>query len=271
MRDDFTDRTKRILAERVGNRCSNPLCRKMTSGPSSDPNKATNIGEAAHIAAASSGGKRYDSTMSSEERKSIDNGIWLCRTCARLIDTDEKKYTVSLLNEWKEAAESEARREVRSYNQYNIFDDDVKILKFISVCFYRPAFMDNIYCEGNMENLEKAFEDTAYALNTGILNDRNGVTIIKGSGVTAIRNTIWRARMEKIVKELYDILHILRRAKDNNAYEQSNSCNSNSWYIFYDRQLADDLNMRREKILKDFSYILRDAELPEIIFGNRQY
>ena len=112
MRDDFDERTKDILAHRVGFRCSNPKCRQPTSGPQADPTKAINIGVAAHIKAASNGGKRYDSSQTSEQRKSADNGIWLCQSCSKLIDSDETKFTVELLLDWKSQAETIARREL---------------------------------------------------------------------------------------------------------------------------------------------------------------
>ena len=32
IRDDFTSATKELLANRVGRRCSNPACRKLTCG-----------------------------------------------------------------------------------------------------------------------------------------------------------------------------------------------------------------------------------------------
>ena len=85
-RDEFDQRTKETLAKRVCYRCSNPNCCKLTSGPHEDPSKSVNIGVAAHITAAASGGKRYNSEISSEARKSIDNGMWLCQNCAKLID-----------------------------------------------------------------------------------------------------------------------------------------------------------------------------------------
>ena len=56
MRDDFDKETKETLARRVGYLCSNPSCRKPTSGPQTDPAKAINLGVAAHITAASLGG-----------------------------------------------------------------------------------------------------------------------------------------------------------------------------------------------------------------------
>lgn len=112
MRDDFDEKTKSILARRVGLRCSNPSCRKLTSGPQSNPSKAINIGVAAHITAASLGGPRYDASLSQEQRKSIENGIWLCQVCAKLIDSDEQRYTVSLLQQWKEQSENIALQEL---------------------------------------------------------------------------------------------------------------------------------------------------------------
>jgi hypothetical protein len=112
MRDDFDARTKEILARRVGYRCSNPGCRQLTSGPQEDPTKAVNIGVAAHITAASEGGPRYDPGLSAEKRRSVDNGIWLCQNCAKLIDSDVRQYTPDLLCEWKRKAEQAAREEL---------------------------------------------------------------------------------------------------------------------------------------------------------------
>lgn len=107
-RDDFNKTTKDVLAKRVGYLCSNPECRKLTIGPNQAQDKATSIGIAAHITAASSGGPRYDGNMTEEQRSHIDNGIWLCSNCATLIDKDENPFPIELLNEWKQNAEEEA-------------------------------------------------------------------------------------------------------------------------------------------------------------------
>ncbi len=112
MRDDFTKKTKEILAKRVGLLCSNPKCRKPTSGPNSDQNKSTNIGVAAHITAASVGGPRYNTSLTPDERTSITNGIWLCHTCSVLIDRDEDTYKEETLEKWKEDAEKEMQQKI---------------------------------------------------------------------------------------------------------------------------------------------------------------
>ncbi len=106
IRDDFKTQTIKHLRERVNNFCSNPDCGKLTSEPKQGNTSGVNLtGIAAHICAASPGGPRYDESMSSEERKDISNGIWLCSRCARLIDIEHSAYSVELLKNWKKSAE----------------------------------------------------------------------------------------------------------------------------------------------------------------------
>jgi hypothetical protein len=112
MRNDFSEKVKETLAKRVGMRCSNPSCGKLTSGPQTDASKALNIGVAAHITAASPGGLRYDASLSPEQRSSIENGIWLCQSCAKLVDNDGARYIVDLLQTWRTNAELAALKEV---------------------------------------------------------------------------------------------------------------------------------------------------------------
>jgi hypothetical protein len=105
MRDDFPNPVKERLAKRVGYRCSNPGCRRPTSGPQVDPSKAINLGVAAHISAAAPGGPRYDGSLAATTRRAAENGIWLCQACAKLVDSDSARYTVDLLMVWKAGAE----------------------------------------------------------------------------------------------------------------------------------------------------------------------
>lgn len=112
MRDDFTLQTKELLAKRVGYRCSNPGCRQPTSGPRSDPEKSINVGFAAHISAAAPGGPRYDEALTPEQRKHPDNGVWVCGTCAKLIDNDANRYTRDALRQWKTQAERQALMDI---------------------------------------------------------------------------------------------------------------------------------------------------------------
>ena len=113
-RDDFPSAVVTVLAKRVANICSNPTCRKQTSGPHTDDAKALNTGVAAHISAASPGGARYESSISPADRKNATNGIWLCQTCGKLVDNDATRYTAERLREWKRRAEEIALAEIES-------------------------------------------------------------------------------------------------------------------------------------------------------------
>jgi ssDNA-binding Zn-finger/Zn-ribbon topoisomerase 1 len=112
VRDDFSLKVKETLARRAGMHCSNPNCAKLTAGPQENPEKAVNIGVAAHITAAATNGARYDETLTKVQRRSILNGIWLCQSCAKLVDNDAERYSVDLLNKWKFLGEQSARLRV---------------------------------------------------------------------------------------------------------------------------------------------------------------
>lgn len=103
--DRFKQAVIATLARRSANQCANPDCGALTSGPSDDPHDSVNVGEAAHIYGANPGSARYDSTMTSVDRSSITNAIWLCGNCHKLIDDDPVKYPSGLLFEWQRAHE----------------------------------------------------------------------------------------------------------------------------------------------------------------------
>lgn len=109
MRDDFSLEVKRHLAARVGYFCSNPACRALTAGPQDHPERSVNLGVAAHISGAAVGGPRYNPVLTPSERSHIDNGIWLCQNCAKLIDSDLARFTEGLLRGWRTIAEDFAR------------------------------------------------------------------------------------------------------------------------------------------------------------------
>jgi hypothetical protein len=109
-RDEFPIKVRRQLAERVGGVCS--YCAAPTSAPSDERSGASNnVGFAAHITAAAPGrgARRYDPSLSAEQRASYENGIWLCGTCAKKIDGDASTFTVEALQDIKKKAEQLAK------------------------------------------------------------------------------------------------------------------------------------------------------------------
>lgn len=119
-RDDFSLSIKDKAAKRSAYRCA--FCGKPTIGPSFENNEAvSNTGVAAHICAAAPGGKRYDPNMTPKQRKSIDNCVWMCQTHAHLIDTDEVKYSVTVLKDMKQKAElaaAESNADIEFFKKY---------------------------------------------------------------------------------------------------------------------------------------------------------
>lgn len=99
--DRFKQNVIATIAKRAANRCSNPDCGALTSGPTDEPTGAVNVGEAAHIYGANVGSARYNSDMESVERSAITNAIWLCSNCHKMVDDDATRYPAGLLFEWQ--------------------------------------------------------------------------------------------------------------------------------------------------------------------------
>lgn len=110
--DRFKQSVVVVLAKRAANKCSNPDCGAITSGPAETPNDSVNVGEAAHIYGANPGSSRYDPEMESVDRSAITNAIWLCSNCHKLVDDDPEKYPAGLLFEWQKEHERRISEQV---------------------------------------------------------------------------------------------------------------------------------------------------------------
>lgn len=110
--DRFKKSVVTTLAKRAANRCSSPECGAITSGPTDNPDGSVNVGEAAHIYGAHPGSARYEPSMSSTDRSSISNAIWLCSNCHKLIDDDPNKYPAGLLFEWQREHENKIAAQI---------------------------------------------------------------------------------------------------------------------------------------------------------------
>ena len=170
-RDNFAPSTIRKLRDLAGNICSNPDCKVFTLGSQVMRDHPCSIGVAAHIYAAAPGGKRYDPNMSEHERKHIDNGIWLCQSCSRLIDVDEHRFSVELLRRWRKGAEERA---MRSIGQPSITKQEQEIAVRRSV---GQAIAD--FATGNSSSLGAPLGQviSGYAANLEDLDPRFKVTV----------------------------------------------------------------------------------------------
>lgn len=168
-RDDFTPATKRVMGERVAWRCCFPGCLKITIGPQKgDSEKSQKLGHAAHIKAASKDGPRYDPAMTSEERKHLSNGIWMCNDHGKLIDNDWKEYSATTLKFWKEHAEEIAYQNLRdqtdhlnneSFTYVALGFDVIFQGKWKSVVGMKWVFEAVSFLNGNINSIRRFADD----------------------------------------------------------------------------------------------------------------
>ncbi len=268
MRDDFDSHTKDVLAKRVGTRCSNPNCRKLTAGPQEDPEKALNIGVAAHITAASPGGPRYNESITGKTRGSIENGIWLCQNCAKLIDNDTARYTCDMLFEWKVLSERAALLEL----EYHADDtgsesqDDMELVRFFSQCFDRPAFQDRFHQETSMEAFDKAIEDTITAINTGCLRSHEGNVLFQARGKSFLSNPDWRRRMDVVVDLLRAIRSRFALATRTGEIRVGPEHAGRHFYLVKNRGVAAWMDRTRAEVIRLVSSVCQEAGVPPLRF-----
>lgn len=194
-RDNFNLKTKNDLAARVGYKCSNPHCRRLTVGPGKEPKSSVNVGIAAHICAAAPNGPRYDRSMTIEERSSINNGIWLCSFCANLIDKDVARYSIELLCQWKNEAEKDAEYQIHSTREIHTANLQYTN-SFLETLFLHKNNQDsrvnlkNLFVMQNYIDLREKREDGQYTLRDDlkdgianfIQNTDTEMLFISGSG-----------------------------------------------------------------------------------------
>lgn len=161
-RDDFDSKTIDALAKRASYICSNPDCRAITICPSVvNIEKYIYVGKAAHITSAAINGPRYDATLTKEQRRSIENGIFLCATCADMIDKNNgADFSVDQLKHWKSQHESWVRENLnKSINSLLSSTDEDR--PFIDICHRgisvteiekEMLYFDIPYCSGKNAN-----------------------------------------------------------------------------------------------------------------------
>lgn len=111
--NEFSEPTKRKVLQRAGYMCSHPKCDLKLIGPhaNADGNGTVSTSEVAHIQGARPAeNNRFNTNMTHEERSHHSNAIALCRTHAKLIDSDEDTYHVRLLHQWKSTHEEKIRK-----------------------------------------------------------------------------------------------------------------------------------------------------------------
>ena len=201
--DDFTLETKKALAERSGYYCSFPGCGSITVGPSDESAiSVSRSGMACHIAAAESGpaARRYDKDMSSQKRKSIENGIWCCYTHGKLIDTDEKRFSTTMLQEWKIVAETTVRIMQEKHCSYESAQQHFAYQQLVA----ETIFVSDLGEESNI--IGNLLHDCGVELSWG----REKVYAVRDLLIELTRNAFDHGKAKKINISINDSQVILR-------------------------------------------------------------
>jgi len=269
-RDDFLKPVRELLARRVGYRCSNPNCRVLTAGPGDNEKGTVDIGVAAHITAAAKGGKRFDPNLTNEERRSAENGIWLCQIHAKLVDDAPERFTVELLREWKRISEQAARLEIEELDKGlpARHAADIEALKVYSEAFDRSAFKDHFHVEMSMSAFDQAIRDTVITLSTGTLRDREGNILKRTIGRSALENRLWRVKIGGVIDLLNTIVRRFEIAISSREIEIYGRGRELETYCINDRELGHWMDATRHEALKLFSEVLAEAGLDPLKLGS---
>jgi hypothetical protein len=274
-RDNFNKPIRELLARRVGFRCSNPNCRILTIGPGDSPTGTTDVGIAAHIAAAAPGGKRYDPSMTHEERGSYENGIWLCQIHAKLVDDARERFPSDLLKQWKRLSEDAARLEIveleKDFQRKHF--EDIDAIQTLAIAFDRNAFTDSFRNEMSMSAFDQAIRDVVIALATGIVRDRKGNVVKETRGRSQFHTREWREKLGIVITLLNAILARFELAVSSKSITIHNRGHATETYCINDHALIDWMDSTRSEALGIFGNLLAEAgldPLPQQGFVNRR-
>ncbi len=216
---------------------------------------------------------RYNPQLTPEERKLPENGIWLCQNHAKLVDNDEVRYTVDILNEWKRLSERAALLEIEgtASDSETTQNNDVECIRFYSQCLDRPAFQDPFMQEGSMEAFDRALEDTITAINTGCLRSRDGGVLTQAKGKSYLSNRKWREKMDVIVDLLRAIRSRYALAIERGQISVGSEHAGRQSYCIYDRQVADWMDRTRSEIIEIFSELCGAAGISPLVFPRNHW
>jgi len=209
--------------------------------------------------------------MSSDERTSPKNGIWLCQNCAKLVDNDQHRYGAGVLEQWKSLSENTALLEVEAQSSPGTEPSDVELLRFFTQCLDRPAFQDPFQQEGSIEDFDRAIEDTIVALNTGCLRDRQGHVLSQAKGKAFLRRHGWRRQMDAVVDLLRAIRSRYDQALKTGEIHVNPQPGEREFYVFNNREVAVWMDETRAQVIALFSNLCVEAGLQGLQFPRRPW
>ena len=91
----ITDKTRKILWGRSGNRCA--ICRQKLVVDETELDAESVVGDECHIISGAPNGPRHDPSFPAEEIDEISNLLLLCRVHHKMVDDQYETYAAELL------------------------------------------------------------------------------------------------------------------------------------------------------------------------------
>ena len=196
----------------------------------------------------------------------IDNGIPLCPNCHDEVHgryapgRTTRPYSQDELRGHRERAIAKAASARAWAPGSEEFDADKRLIQFYAECLDRPAFREPFHLERSYTDLDKALEDTLTAINTGYLATRDGRTVKRATGKSALVNASWRDQMEKVVVILEGVRRELRAALGLDSLLLPGAF-SHHGGIRMDWDLAKHMDSERGRAVRIVSKLLKEAGL----------
>lgn len=229
-----------------GNMCAMPDCKDLLIDE-----YGTWIGEVAHIYAASNGGPRANSDLSSEDRRKADNLILVCSNCHTKIDSNVALYSAEKLLEIKKAHEEIYKKGLEQAKLRDCMDEyTITLPQSLGAWGIMPSdeeFKDAIKSLGKVaDRLSKVPPDTRDFLakclkrsSERLRSERNPELEVL---TTEIRESLSRDEMRISNNEIRDHVQILQK------YD----------FAYYE-EIDDPTGHRESIVLKDEASILSTA------------
>lgn len=99
----ITDKTRKVLWGRSGNRCA--ICRQRLVVEETDIDAESVVGDECHIISDAPNGPRHDPTLPLDKTDEISNLLLLCRVHHKMVDDQYETYTTELLRGIKSSHE----------------------------------------------------------------------------------------------------------------------------------------------------------------------
>ncbi len=168
---------------------------------------------------------------------------------------ERKNNWTQAIAEFKKGLRPAPTKESAKQDIFGQSDRDT--LNLLRMFLDRPAIHQPFDLEGNMADFLKAITDVIQALNTGIIETRQGVEICRTKPRSMLSNPKWMEKLDLITSRFEDLRTRFEIAVRNNEL----IFRTDGFYAFHNRELPSEIDSMRESIVLMFNELLHEAGL----------